>query len=438
MSNDATTSSFSEQLADPEQLGMCPTRLGRVTDWLNQQIDNERLAGASVLIGRRGQLGYFATAGHADQESKTPFSRDTLVRIFSMTKPVTTVAAMMLYEQGAFQLDDPVAKYLPVFADTRVWMGGDSDLSSTLPQDSTMTVRHLMTHTAGLTYGFMHTNAVDAAYRKNGIEFPGADGDLETWIDRLAELPLICQPGIQWNYSVATDVLGRLVEIWSGLSLNEYFASAIFEPLGMSSTGFHVAPENHHLFASLYGPKHGGDMSSVASTTVDSSDPTTKQRGGLRQLESGAASRYLQPTQLYSGGGGLVGSINDYARFAQMLLNDGVLEGCRLLSPSTIRFMRANQLPDNRDMAAMGQPVWSETSYDGIGFGLGWAVVLDPVKAHMVASVGEHHWGGAASTFFWLDPAEELFTVFFTQLMPSSTYPIRRELRTRVYQALTD
>jgi len=343
---------------------------------------------------------------------------------------------MMLYEQGAFQLDDPIAKYIPAFAETRVWMGGDSELSSTVPMDTPITVRHLMTHTAGLTYGFMHTNVVDEAYRENGIEFPGAGGELVQWIDRLAELPLICQPGSQWNYSVATDVLGRLVEVWSSMSLADYFQQAIFDPLQMADTGFNVAPDKHHLFASLYGPERGGDMSNVAASTANA--VAADDRGGLRLLESGADSRYLNPASLHSGGGGLVGSMSDYARFSQMLLNDGELDSARLLSPTTVRFMRRNQLPDNHDMAAMGQPVWSETSYDGIGFGLGWAVVLDPVKAHLVTSVGEHHWGGAASTFFWLDPEEDLYVIFFTQLMPSSTYPIRRELRTRVYQALID
>jgi len=427
---------ISGAVADPTTLGLCPTRLERVTQWLHQQVDGGRLAGAGVLIGRRGEVGYFETAGHADRESKTPFSRDSLVRIFSMTKPVTTVAAMMLYEQGAFQLDDPIAKYIPAFAETRVWMGGDSELSSTVPMDTPITVRHLMTHTAGLTYGFMHTNVVDEAYRENGIEFPGAGGELAQWIDRLAELPLICQPGSQWNYSVATDVLGRLVEVWSSMSLADYFQQAIFDPLQMADTGFNVAPDKHHLFASLYGPERGGDMSNVAASTANAL--AADDRGGLRLLESGADSRYLNPASLHSGGGGLVGSMSDYARFSQMLLNDGELDSARLLSPTTVRFMRRNQLPDNRDMAAMGQPVWSETSYDGIGFGLGWAVVLDPVKAHLVTSVGEHHWGGAASTFFWLDPEEDLYVIFFTQLMPSSTYPIRRELRTRVYQALID
>ena len=431
----ASATSFETAVADPTTLGMCPTRLTRVTSWLNEQVDGGRLAGAGALIGRRGEVGYFETAGHADREGKTPFARNTIARIFSMTKPVTTVASMMLYEQGAFQLDDPITKYIPAFLDTRVWTGGDADVNSTVPVDTPITVRHLMTHTSGLTYGFMHTNVVDKAYRDNGIEFPGAGGELEQWIERLAELPLICQPGSQWNYSVASDVLGRLVEVWSGLSLAEYFQQAIFAPLEMRNTGFHVTPENHQLFASLYGPERGGGMSNVAAT---STSEVAADRGGLKLLGSCVDSRYLNPASLYSGGGGLVGNMSDYARFSQMLLNDGELNGARLLSPTTVRFMRRNQLPDNRDMAAMGQPVWSETSYDGIGFGLGWAVVLDPVKAHLVTSVGEHHWGGAASTFFWLDPEEDLYVIFFTQLMPSSTYPIRRELRTRVYQSLID
>ncbi len=431
-----TLSHFSLDVCEPGTVGLSSQRLERVTQWLNEQVDGGRLAGAGVLVGRRGKVGYFETAGHADRESKTPFSRNTLVRIFSMTKPITTVAAMMLYEQGAFQLDDPIARFLPAFADTGVWLGGDADLASTVRVNRPITVRHLMTHTSGLTYGFMHTNVVDAAYRDNGIEFPGAGGELAGWIDRLAELPLIAQPGSQWNYSVATDVLGRLVEVWSGMSLAEYFEQAIFNPLGMTDTGFHVATEHHHRFASLYAPERGGDMSSVAATRTAGLDAA--QRGGLRLMESSVSSRYLQPAVLYSGGGGLVGSMGDYARFCQMLLNGGELDGNRLLSPVTVAYMRRNQLPEGRDMAAMGQPVWSETSYDGIGFGLGWAVVLDPVKAHIVTSEGEHHWGGAASTFFWLDPTQDLYAVFFTQLMPSSTYPIRRELRTRVYQAIID
>jgi CubicO group peptidase (beta-lactamase class C family) len=423
------------ETATPESVGISSPRLARVSDWLQAQVDKERVAGCSVMVGRRGHIAFAEAAGLADLATGQGFNLDTIVRIYSMTKAVTTVAAMMLYEQGCFQLDDPVADYLPEFADTPVWQGGNAALSQVEPQSQRMSIRHLMTHTSGLTYGFMHANVVDEAYREAGIEFPGTAGNLAELIRRVADLPLICQPGSGWNYSVSSDVLGRLVEVWSGLDLQSFLQTRVFAPLEMADTGFHVELKNHDRFASLYAPLSGGDMSSVARTP---SAAEVAQREGLKLQEAAATSRFLKPTELYSGGGGLTGTIGDYARFCQMLLNRGELDGQRLLGRKTVEYMRLNHLPDNKDMAAMGQPVWSETSYDGIGFGLGWAVVINPVKAHIVTSVGEHHWGGAASTFFWLDPTEELFTVFFTQLMPSSTYPIRRELRTRVYQALID
>lgn len=424
------------EVVKPESVGLSSARLNRVTEWLEEQVETERVAGASVLIGRRGSIAYFETAGQADIEAAKPFGKDTLVRIYSMTKPVTTVAAMMLYEEGHFQLDDPVARYLPEFADTRVWVGGGSSCSETEPQRTPMTVRHLMTHTSGLTYGFMRANVVDARYRAEQIEFPGTATTLAELVTRLADIPLLCQPGSGWNYSVSTDVLGRLVEVWSGQTLEEFFHERIFVPLDMVDAGFNVQPANHSRFAALYAPLNGADMSNVGS--IDPAASLETRSGGLKLQEAAEGSRFLSPAELFSGGGGLTASMRDYTRFAQMLMNRGELDGNRLLGRKTVEYMRRNHLPDNRDMAAMGQPVWSETSYEGIGFGLGFAVVLDPVKAQIITSVGEHHWGGAASTFFWLDAEEDLFAVFLTQLMPSSTYPIRRELRTRVYQALID
>ena len=418
----------------PEELGLSSSRLDRVTDWLNQQVESERLAGASVMICRNGRIGYLESAGQSDRENGKPFDASTIVRIFSMTKPITSVAAMMLYEEGRYQLDDPVAKYLPEFTDTKVWKG-EGSLENVEDQISPMLVKHLFMHTSGLTYGFMNANVVDQEHRNQKIEFPGTAGTLEELVKRLAGIPLIAQPGTQWNYSVSTDVLGRLVEVWSGLSLEAFFKDRILEPLGMHDTGFSVVEENKDRFASLYSPLSGADMSNVGKKSVSDS---RQMKPGLKLQEPAATSRYLKPTKLFSGGGGLTGTIGDYARFCQMLLNGGELDGERLLSPITVNYMRSNQLPDNADMAAMGQPVWSETSYDGIGFGLGFAVVIDPPKASIITSVGEHHWGGAASTFFWIDPQEDLFVVFFTQLMPSSTYPIRRELRTRVYQAIVE
>ena len=418
----------------PEELGLSSSRLDRVTDWLNQQVESERLAGASTMICRNGRIGYLESAGQSDLENGKPFDASTIVRIFSMTKPITSVAAMMLYEEGRYQLDDPVAKYLPEFTDTKVWKG-EGSLENVEDQTSPMLVKHLFMHTSGLTYGFMNANVVDQEHRNQKIEFPGTAGTLEELVKRLAGIPLIAQPGTRWNYSVSTDVLGRLVEVWSGLSLEAFFKERILEPLGMHDTGFSVTKGNRDRFASLYSPLSGADMSNVGKKSVSDS---RQMKPGLKLQEPAATSRYLRPTKLFSGGGGLTGTIGDYARFCQMLLNGGELDGERLLSPITVNYMRSNQLPDNADMAAMGQPVWSETSYDGIGFGLGFAVVIDPPKASIITSVGEHHWGGAASTFFWIDPQEDLFVVFFTQLMPSSTYPIRRELRTRVYQAIVE
>lgn len=417
--------------ATPEAVGMSSQRLERVSTWLDEQIRSERLAGASALIARHGKVAYRRAVGYADVDAGKAFDDDTIARIFSMTKPITTVAAMMLYERGSFQLDDPVAKYIPSFHDTQVWTGSGG-VTSTATQSSPMLVKHLMTHTSGLTYGFMQTNVVDEQYREQEIEFPGASQTLEELVDRAASIPLICQPGSQWNYSISTDVLGRLVEVWSGQSLAEFFQENIFNPLGMCDTGFHVDDSKHARFAALYAPSNGASMANVGRAETSYED----RPGGYKLQESSTKSRYLNPAKLYSGGGGLTGTIEDYARFCQMLLNRGELDGVRVLGRTTVEHMRVNHLPDGKDMAAMGQPVWSETSYDGIGFGLGFAVVLDPPKAQIITSVGEHHWGGAASTFFWLDPIEDLYVVFFTQLIPSSTYPIRRELRSRVYQAI--
>ncbi|MEH6558087.1 MAG: serine hydrolase domain-containing protein [Oceanicoccus sp.] len=422
------------EIVTPESVGLSSSRLHRITDWLEEQVTSERVAGASVLLSRRGKIAYFNTAGQSEVSTGKPFVEDTIVRIYSMTKSITTVAAMMLFEEGCFQLDDPVSIHLPEFSDTPVWVGGNSGIDSTEPVKSPMTVRHLMTHTSGLTYGFMNSNVVDREYRMKKIHFPTDVSSLEEWVKCLATIPLMCQPGSEWNYSVSTDVLGRLVEVWSGMSLDSFFQQRILEPLGMDDTGFHVEEKNHHRFAALYAPMSGGDMSNVGK-----SQPVSEKKQGGYKLEEGVeGSPYLASTQAFSGGGGLTSTISDYGRFCQMLLNRGELEGERLLSRKTVEFMRKNQLPDNRDMAAMGQPVWSETNYDGIGFGLGFAVVIDPVKAHTITSIGEHHWGGAASTFFWIDPEEDLFVVFLTQLIPSSTYPIRRELRSRVYQAIDD
>ena len=423
--------------ATPEALGLDPKRLMKVERWLDQQLAINRLAGASIMVGRKGSVALVKASGD--------LQRDSIVRLYSMTKPVTTVAAMILHEQGCFQFDDPVALYLPEFADTPVWCpnseGVDAVLSQVEPQQSLMTVHQLMTHTSGLTYGFMNKTPVDAYYREHALNFPGADESLASLVTRLAKAPLVCQPGSAWNYSVSTDVLGRLVEVWSGRTLTEFLEQEIFQPLGMNTTNFQVNADQAEKLVDLYGPAAGGELggNQLEPMEVLRARIETAQGDGLAApvvLESAGSSSFLKPPALLSGGGGLVGTLDDYARFCQMLLNDGELDGVRLLGRKSVEFMRCNQLPEGRDLAAMGQAVWSESSYSGIGYGLGVAVVLDPVKGQMITSPGEYHWGGAASTFFWVDPAEDLFVVFLTQLFPSSAYPLRRELRTAVYQAL--
>lgn len=429
--------SFNAQLA-----GLNGQRLERVSQWLEHQVTSNRVNSASILIGRRNAGTYFHAAGN--------IQRDSVARLFSMTKPITSVAAMMLYEQGCFQLDDPVALYLPEFADTPVWNGNavdasrdpDAILAHVDPLQTPVTVHQLMTHTAGLTYGFMNATPVDAYYRHHQLDAYAAEESLADMVSRLAQAPLLAQPGTTWNYSVATDVLGRLIEVWSGQSLADFLAEHVLQPLGMADTGFQVMPHQQPRFLDLYGPAAGGDLGAIGGGV----DPlqarlaaARREREGLPPpiiLESATGSVFSRAPAMASGGGGLVGTIDDFSRFCQMLLNGGVWQEQRLLSRKSVEYMRRNHLPNNRDMASMGQAVWSETSYRGVGFGLGFAVVIDPVAAGMISSAGEHHWGGAASTFFWIDPEEDLYVVFLTQLFPSSSYPLRRELRSLVYQAL--
>ena len=330
-----------------------------------------------------------------------------------MTKPITTVAALMLYEEGRFQLDDPIAKYIPAFAGTRVFASGDADSFETEALARPITVHDLMTHTSGLTYSFHCEHPVDALYRRRGIDFNANLGPLANLVEATAAQPLAFQPGARWNYGVSTDVLGRLVEIWSGRPLDTFLAERILSPLGMVDTGFHVAEGEGDRFASNY---------------------TRSEEGGLALVDAAAGSRFLKPAATFSGGGGLVSTAADYLRFTRMLRGRGALGETRLLGRKTVEHMTANQLPG--DLADLGQPTFSETPFTGVGFGLGVSVMLDPAKARIVGSPGEYAWGGMASTAFWVDPAEDLIVLLLTQLSPSSTYPIRRELRVLTYQAL--
>jgi CubicO group peptidase (beta-lactamase class C family) len=324
---------------------------------------------------------------------------------------------MMLYEEGAFELKDPVSRFIPSFADVRVYRSGSTFNTVTDPVVEPMRIWHLLTHMSGLTYGFHYTHPVDALYRAAGFEWASPPGaDLEACCDLWAAQPLLFQPGAEWNYGVSTDVLGRVVEVASGMPLDEFFRSRIFEPLDMTDTMWSVQGTDRERLARLYLPGPG-----------------------RKAVDAGAMGKAaLHEPPCLSGGGGLVSTASDYHRFALMLLHRGQLDGVRLLGSRTVDYMACNHLPGGVDLETIGRPVFAETTYDGVGFGLGFSVVVDPAKNKVLSSRGEFGWGGAASTAFWVDPAEDITVLFLTQLLPSTTHPIRPQLRQLVRQALVD
>ncbi len=403
--------------AAPESVGLCQERLRRIGPHFQKYIDDGKLCGVLSLVARKGRLAWLDTRGKMDLDSGKALRPDAIFRIYSMTKPITSVAAMMLYEEGRFQLDDPIGRYLPAFSDMQVFTGGTARKPETVAAERPISFRDLFTHTSGLTYGFMGTSPVDAMYRLNGLDSGTTELSTADFMLQLAEMPLQFQPGTRWNYSMSTDVLGHLVEVISGQSLDDFFHQRIFEPLGMSDTGFHVPAAQASRLTANYSKRKDGSM---------------------QVADAPAASRYLKPRKFLSGGGGLASTAADYLRFCQMLLNKGELEGARLLGRKTVEYMTRNHLPSGGDLTSMGQPVFSETSYDGIGFGLGFSVMLDPSRAQVIGTPGEYAWGGMASTMFWIDPQEELIGMLLTQLMPSSSYPLRREMKVLTYQALID
>ncbi len=394
------------------------TRLRRLDARLARYVDDGLLAGWHVVVARDGETLHDARLGLRDAEAGLPVEPDTLWRIYSMTKPITSVAALMLWEEGAYELKDPVSDFIPAFADCRVWTGGSAPAPVTEPLTEPVRIWHLLTHTAGLTYGFHHVHPVDRLYREAGFEWGMPEGlDLAGACEAWAALPLLFQPGREWNYSVATDVVGRLVEVISGQRLDAFLQERIFAPLGMTDTAFSVADADADRLAALYVP-----------------DPAT---GRIRRHDAlGDAIR--RPPSAHAGGGGLVSTARDYGRFAAMLLREGELDGVRLLGPRSVRYMTANHLPGGVDLEAFGRPLFAETTFDGVGFGLGVAPVIDPIPGKVPSSKGEYSWGGAASTFFWVDPSERLTAIFLTQLLPSSTHPLRSQLRQLVSQALLD
>jgi CubicO group peptidase (beta-lactamase class C family) len=403
---------------DPASVGLDENRLRRLDTHFARYVDDGLLPGWLVLVTRDGHVVHLTTYGRRDIEADLPVEHDTLFRLASMTKPVTSVAAMMLYEQGAFELKDPVSRFIPSFADARVYRSGSALRPATDPVVEPVRIWHLLTHTAGLTYGFHYAHPVDAMYRQAGFEWGAPKGlDLEGCCDAWAGLPLLFQPGQEWNYSVATDVLGRVVEIASGQTLEAFFSDHIFGPLGLTDTGFSIDESASGRLAALYVP--------------------APQTNKATPLDSFGPSPFKRPKFL-SGGGGLIGSASDYHRFTQMLMRGGELDGVRLLGSRTVAYMTRNHIPGDADLEAFGRPLFAETTFDGIGFGLGFSVMKDPVKNKVLSRAGEFAWGGAASTAFFVDPAEKMTALFMTQLLPSSTHPIRSQLRQLVYQALVD
>ena len=404
-------------MSKAKSAGFSKERLGRIETLLTRKyIEPGRMPCAQVLVARKGETIHQSVLGLRDVERGAALTDDTVYRIYSMTKPVACVALMTLVEEGLIALDDPVAKHIPAWKDLAVYAAGLGPYLTT-PAVRPMQVMDLLRHTSGLTYGFQNRTNIDAAYRKLKVAEMHAETDLEGMIAQLATLPLEFSPGEAWNYSVSTDVVGYLVQKLCGKPLSQVLAERIFDPLKMTDTGFFVREDQRPRFAACY---------------------NATPQGGLKLQDDPATSPYLAPPALESGGGGLVSTAADYMRFCNMLVNSGELDGARILSPMSLRLMAANHLPGDKDLTEMSRSLFSESTNAGVGFGLGFAVVFDPPKTLVPCSMGEFYWGGAASTAFWIDPVEEVTVVFMTQLLPSSSYSIRRELRTLVYSALME
>jgi CubicO group peptidase (beta-lactamase class C family) len=400
-------------------MGFDSNKFDRIGGWMDSYVARNRFAGCSVLVAQAGREVYFNATGKRDVETGKPFERDTIARIYSMTKPITSVAIMMLAERGLFHLDAPLSDFIPAFADMRCLVPGATSIDQT-EACQTPTLHHLLTHTSGLSYPF-NPGVLPQEMDDQDILFRADQGSLAEMADRLAELPLAFQPGSRWEYSVSIDVLGRVVEVVSGKTLEQFLVDEILEPLGMDETRFSVPDGTQDRFAALYTPLAG---SAYAMNEAKPSEPT------LRCVDRPEKSPFLN-AQMHSGGGGLVGTIDDYLKFTEMLRTGGA----GLISPKTLAFMMRNHLPG--DIASMGPASFAEQPMEGMGFGLGGAVVLDPGRVRVPSSVGDFSWGGMASTFFWVDPVLDLSVVFFTQLAPSSSYPARPELKALIHGAMT-
>jgi CubicO group peptidase (beta-lactamase class C family) len=390
-------------------------RLDRITEHLEKSyIEPRKIAGCQVVVLHRGNVEYRRSFGSMDVERDRAMRDDTIFRIYSMTKPITSIALMQLYERGLFQLNDPVHRTIPSWRDHQVYVSGEGDSMQLRAPDSPMTFRHILSHTAGLSYGASN-HPIDKRYRALNVN--RARGEtLETFVEKLSKVPLFYSPGTRWMYSYATDVCGALVERLSGMPLDKYFQQHIFDPLGMKDTSFTVSPDKVERLAANY------------ERTPDKK---------LRLIDDPFESTYLVTPTFLSGGGGLTGTTADYLRFCEMLCRGGELDGKRIIGSRTLATMTKNHLADGKDLTQMALGAFSETAYEGVGFGLGFATTLGEVASGTLGA-GDFYWGGAASTIFWVDPREHLSVVFMTQLMPSGTFNFRGQLKNIVYAALDD
>jgi CubicO group peptidase (beta-lactamase class C family) len=369
-----------------------------------EYIDTGRLAGAQIAIEHRGVL-HRSCFGFKDRERTRPMTADCIFRIFSMTKPITSVALMMLVEKGSIRLDDPVSRFIPAWAGLKARGAATS---------RPMRVVDLLTHCSGLTAGFQYRTDIDAAYRR-ALSMQPDGPDLKAFVDELSRLPLEFEPGTAWNYSVATDVLGFLIEEASGCGFRDFLKAQIFDPLGMTDTDFHVPSEKRGRLAECY---------------VSRADEL------LGQLNSSFEGDRTEAPTFYSGGGGLLSTVDDYLAFAHAILNQGQRGEVRLLAPDTWKLMSTNHLPGGGDLPSVAQGLFSDDGYSGAGFGLGWATTIAPATARLRGSLGDIFWSGMANTFFWCDPAEQLIGIFMTQILPSEVYPLQAQIRALTYDAI--
>ena len=411
-----------------ERAGFSVERLARADKVMTERyVDSGMLPGILTQVFRKGELVHTGMSGMIDIARNKKMREDAIFRIYSMTKPITAVALMMLAEEGKLGLEDDVHVHIPSFKNLRVYTSGVPSLVEntagqfiTAAPERRMKVVDLVTHTSGLTYGFMWRTAVDAEYRRQKVGDFKTPGGMDTFIEQLSNIPLDFTPGAHWSYSVSIDVMGYLVQKLSGMSFGEFLRTRLFEPLGMKDTAFFVPSEKMERFASCYMPKKGG---------------------GLQIQDDAGKSTYAEPPSFESGGGGLVSTAHDYMRFCRMMLGGGSLDGVQILSPKTVAMFSLNLLPDGKSMAEMvpAAGMFSEADYHGVGFSIGCGVSIDLAKRRAPGSIGEYFWGGAASTAFWIDPKEDLVVVFMTQVMGTDArLTLRRDLRTLIYSAMTE